>query len=147
MKLSEHFELSELTRTSTGLPNNPTQGEVLKLTDLCVSILEVIRAKWGPVKIDSGFRCLAVNEAVGGVADSQHVFGEAADIVPVDVTIVGVDEVYEWIVKKSGLRFGQCINERRGSSHWIHVSLPRMNGKKNQEALVFDGHTYKPYAG
>lgn len=144
MQLSEHFSLEELTRTSTGLPNTPAQAETGKLTDLCASILEPIRARWGAIKVDSGFRCPVVNKAVGGVADSQHVLGEAADIVPVDAAI---DEVYEWIVRESGLEFGQCINEHRGGYHWIHISLPRTNGKKNREALVFDGHSYRPYAG
>ncbi len=143
MKLSEHFSLEEMTRTSTGLPNAPSQGQIDRLKDLCASVLEPLRAEWGPVRIDSGFRSPDVNERVGGVPSSQHCLGEAADIVPLDADL---DVVYDWIVRASSLRFGQCIKEEKGASRWIHVSLPG-SGRANQEALVFDGRVYRPYAG
>ncbi len=144
MRLSDHFSLDEMTRTATGLPNDPPDVAVARLRDLCASILEPVRAEWGPVRVDSGFRCPEVNRAVGGVAGSQHVSGEAADI---DVPGADLDGVYHWIVRHSGIAFGQCINERRGSSHWVHISLPRTDGKPNREALVYDGHGYSAYAG
>lgn len=143
MNLSEHFSLEEMTRTSTGLPNVPSEGDIARLKGLCASVLEPIRAEWGPIRIDSGFRCHDVNEKVGGVPSSQHCPGEAADIYPLEADL---DIVYDWIVKASPLRFGQCIKEDKGRSRWIHVSLPRANAE-NQEALVFDGHGYRPYAG
>lgn len=144
MQLSPHFELDELTHTSTGIPNFPSEIEKAKLTDLCNSILEVIRAKWGPIRIDSGFRCPEVNAKVGGVATSQHVYGEAADIVPMTADI---DKVFAWIVNESGLNYGQAIREHRPSSgaDWIHISLP--DNKHHCQALIsHDGRTYEPYA-
>ena len=142
--LSDHFTLEEMTATSTGLSNEPTDAEVMSLTYLCTSILEPIRAKWGAIKVDCGYRSPAVNAKVGGKANSQHLLGEAADIVPFNIDM---NTVFEWIVYDSGLKFGQAIRERRGASNWIHISLPRV-GKPNQEALVsHDGKTYFKYEG
>jgi len=143
MKLTDHFTLEEMTRTSTGLANVPSDGEIEKLRELSSSILEAIRAEWGPIRIDSGFRSADVNEKAGGVPGSQHCLGEAADIVPIEADL---DIVYDWIVKASAVRFGQCVREDKGRSRWIHVSLPRAN-RENQEALVYDGHGYRHYAG
>ena len=142
MQLSEHFSLEEITRTSTGLPNEAPPRATDRLAELCASILEPVRAKWGPIRIDSGYRRREVNEKVGGAPGSQHCLGEAADIVPLEA---GMDEVFDWIVRGSGLCFGQCIREDKGS-RWIHVSLPR-TGRPNNEALVYDGRGYRPYAG
>ncbi len=143
MRLSDHFTLEEMTRTGTGLPNVPSEAEVEALKGLCSSVLEPIRAEWGPIRIGSGYRSPDVNARAGGVPGSQHCLGEAADIVPIEA---GLDMVFDWIVKAGAIRFGQCIREEKGGSRWIHVSLPRA-GRENQEALVYDGHHYRPYAG
>ena len=153
LKLSKDFTLHELTHTSTGLVNKPDSDEVFKLTELALHILQPIRDRWGALKITSGFRSYAVNSAAGGVPTSQHCFGEAADFVPLEpipgfkmehVIDAMIDEIFVWIVRESGLKFGQCINEHRGASHWIHVSLPR-DGKENQEALDYDGKKYTKF--
>jgi len=48
---------------------------------LLVARLEVARARIGrPIPIASGYRCPVHNIAVGGAADSQHMYGSAADI-------------------------------------------------------------------
>ena len=134
--------LKELCRTSTGLPNEPGMIERANLKTLAMSLLQPIRDRAGELQISSGFRCEAVNKAVGGTANSQHVDGAAADIVPVEADI---DEVMEWIVKESGLQFGQCIIENVKGRRWIHISLPRFS-RPNQVAMRYDGKEYKAYA-
>lgn len=143
MRLSRDFTLEELTRTSTGLPNHPAQEEVAMLAGLAASLLQPIRDRWGRIEIRSGYRCYAVNSAVGGVPTSRHCFGEAADFIALDASL---DEVYRWIVSESNLNFGQCINENKAGHRWIHVSLPREGGR-NMEALVYDGKSYTKFAG
>ena len=143
MRLSRDFTLEELTRTSTGLSNHPVQEEVDMLAGLAASLLQPIRDRWGRIEISSGFRCYAVNSAVGGVNTSQHCSGEAADFVPLDADI---DDVFRWIVNESNLNFGQCINENRAWHRWIHISLPREGGR-NMEALVYDGKSYTRFSG
>lgn len=138
MNVSPHFSWDELTRTGqTALQaTNRAEAEQYRasLTRLAVELLEPIRAKFGPVKINSAFRGPSVNAAVGGSKTSQHMRGEAADIV---APAVSVEELHRWICAESGLAFGQCILEKSAPSRpftWVHVSL----GTK-REALVYDG--------
>lgn len=139
MELSRNFSLEELTVTKTGLPNNPGPDEIAKLQHLAKDILQPIRDQFGTITISSGFRTPEVNFAAGSKAPySQHLKGEAADIIPGQAKLT---EVFDWIVKVSGLQFGQCILEK---GTWIHISLPR-DGKPNKQALLYDGETYKAY--
>lgn len=142
MRLSRNFTLEELIHTNSGLPNNPTADEAAKIADLATSLLQPIRDHWGGLYVTSGFRSAAVNKKVGGSKASQHKDGEAADFKPLEADI---DKVFEWIIRKSGLHFGQCILEKVGAKQWIHISLPR-KGKGNYMALKYDGKAYSPYA-
>jgi hypothetical protein len=148
VNLSPHFTLAELTRTSSGQPNVPNAAETKALVALCSSLLEPIRAKFGPVSIHSGYRSKAVNEAIGGSKTSQHMRGEAADFHCPGATL---EDVMRWIVTESGLKYGQVILEGHtaGEPTWIHLSLgaPWRLGSQCQQALTFDGkgyHAYKP---
>lgn len=129
-----------MTVTKTGLPNIPGPEAIEKLQWLAKDILQPIRDKFGAIKVTSGFRTPAVNFAAGSKSPySQHIKGEAADIVPQAAQLT---KVFDWIVKESGLFFGQCIIEK---GTWIHISLPRQ-GKPNQQALVYDGKEYRAYS-
>lgn len=150
MNLSAHFTFDELTRTSqTALQaknREEAQAFIKPLTELA-ELLEVVRAHFGkPLKINSGFRGLAVNTGTPGSSKtSQHMKGEAADI-----AMPGVDdaELHRWIVKDSGLKFGQCILERPPGKSWVHVSICGTRDPKScQQALTFDGKSYNPYKG
>ena len=84
-KLSEHFTLKEMTRSVTAarhhIDNTPDANAKENLRYLCNHVLEPLREEYGaPTIINSGFRCVAVNQLVGGVKNSQHLKGEAADI-------------------------------------------------------------------
>ncbi len=138
MILSDHFTLAEMTATDTGIENIPGPEETENLKRLCTELLEPLRARIGPLRITSGYRCPEVNEAVGGSTSSQHMKGEAADFRPLRYEMT---PAFSFLVKDSGLKFGQAIFE----PGWIHLSLPR-TGKSNQIALVYDGKTYGPYA-
>ena len=85
LMLSEHFSVDEFTFSATakamGIVNSPGSSELANLRFLCRELLEPARAVIGePIHITSGYRCLALNQAVGGVAQSYHVRGLAADI-------------------------------------------------------------------
>ena len=141
--LSPNFTLAELTRTDTGLPNEPHADSRFALLMLATYILQPIRDEVGPLKITSGYRGLHVNRHVGGNRNSQHLMGQAADFQPLDRDI---DLVYDWIVTASNIKFGQMILETRGDDWWIHASLPRFD-RQNQEALTYENGVYKPYRG
>ena len=143
MQLSKNFTLEELTHTDKDIlrvANIPSDKQVLKLKELCETLLQPIRDKFGRIYITSGFRSKAVNRAVGGKYYSQHTKGEATDIVPLNAKI---DRVMAWVVNESGLQFGQCIIEKVGDKQWIHISLPRIG--INQIALTYNGKEYKVY--
>lgn len=143
MKLTRSFSLEELTNTSTGLPNNPDAEAEAEISKLAATILQIIRDYWGGIWVPSGYRSQAVNKAVGGSPTSQHLKGQAADIVPLEANI---DMVFRWIVRESCLHYGQAILEKVGGKEWIHVSLPRKD-KPNHVALTYNGKEYAPYGG
>lgn len=71
-QLTEHFNLIEF--------QCPCCHRVL-LNPLLVSKLQSLRLKWcKPIIINSGFRCALHNVKVGGVLNSKHKLGQAADI-------------------------------------------------------------------
>ena len=139
MKLSKNFSLEEMCRSNTasvrGLPNVPNAEQVKNLQQLCENVLQPLRDHLGkPVAINSGFRSQAVNMAVGGANNSQHMKGEAADIKCKDYPYA--KEIYTWIM--DNLEFDQVILERKGKAVWVHVSF-RTNGKNRQQALQIKG--------
>lgn len=85
MKISKNFSLEEFTHSDTAqrlkIDNAPGSEQIINLCALVHHVLQPLRDHYGqPVKISSGFRCPALNKAVGGVSRSQHMRGQAADI-------------------------------------------------------------------
>ncbi|MHA7114745.1 D-Ala-D-Ala carboxypeptidase family metallohydrolase [Pseudomonas promysalinigenes] len=120
MFITPHFTLREMTVSQTaargGLDNTPTPEAMSNLRLLCQA-LEQVRALFGrPVIISSGYRSPEVNGRVGGVRNSQHITGLAADF-----TIFDVDnrEVVRR-VSESGVAFDQLILE---FDSWVHLSV------------------------
>lgn len=84
MRIAPDFTLEEFTTSRTakrlGIDNEPSEREIDNLRRLCRDFLQPIRDLYDkPVIITSGYRSEALNRAVGGVSDSYHVTGEAAD--------------------------------------------------------------------
>lgn len=139
--LTEHFSFNELTacpRHPELQDKNRLEAAAFedKLREVC-GLLEPLRAQFGPITVTSGYRCPALNTAVGGVPDSQHAKAEAADIVPQRADL---DEVFTW-ARENLPQFGQLIRE----PGWIHISLgqPYRPADKCREVLIFDGKTYR----
>lgn len=125
MYLSKNFTLEELTSSATarlkGIANTPGNKEKDNLKRLCLEILQPIRNVYGaPIIITSGFRSVALNKAVRGSASSQHLKGEAADLISTDNKRLW-DTICALIVSGK-IRVGQLIDEKNLS--WIHISLP-----------------------
>ncbi len=120
--MAKYFTQKELTESmvarAKGIDNTPPPGVVVKLTALMNNVLDPVRELWGaPLKVNSGFRCPVLNKAVGGVATSQHVMGEAADITT--GSAAGNKKLFDMIVA-SGIEFDQLIDERGYT--WLHIS-------------------------
>ena len=126
MQLSTNFRLSEFTRSDTakrlGIENECSSVEqVLNLAYLCHMVLQPLRDRFGPIRITSGYRCPELNRAVGGVKNSQHMRGEAADI-----HLPSVEKGLEYLAFLKTLpAVDELIWERKGNVCWIHVSARR----------------------
>ena len=128
MKLTQHFTLEELTHSdyadAHGIKNYPGQQAQQNLMMLCVLILEPLRMAIGqPVRINSGYRCIAVNNGVGGVSTSHHLLGLAADIHFDNETQLNA------MIKAlhNNKHLDLALIERSKSSRWLHVQLPLTN--------------------
>ena len=84
VRLSPHFKLGEFLDLGKYPKNIPPMQDVVNLTYGCHFLLEPDRKEVGPIIINSGFRKEEVNRKVGGVKNSQHLLGQAADIRPKD---------------------------------------------------------------
>ncbi|UYN92998.1 MAG: hypothetical protein KIT25_13000 [Enhydrobacter sp.] len=124
MQLSPHFSLIEFTHSSKaismGVKNTPTAAHMVNLRNLAER-MEAVRALFNrPIEITSGYRNPVVNEAVGGVPDSDHALGHAADF-HVD-KIADLDAAK--VIRDSTLKYDQLIYEK---NRCVHISFhPRM---------------------
>ena len=84
IQLSPHFRLSEFLNLGKYPDNIPTMQAMVNMTYGCLTLLEPARQLVGPIIINSGYRSEEVNSRVGGVRNSQHLTGQAADIRPRD---------------------------------------------------------------
>ena len=141
MRLSKNFTYEEFIRSSTaermGIDNRPKTKEEEKkvienLRNLCLEVLQPLRDYVGaPVHINSGYRCPELNEAVGGVKNSQHCRGEACDI-----RIASPKQGREWAAWiEDNCRFDQMLLERnKNGGVWLHVSCKR-DEKANRQVF------------
>lgn len=84
--MGRFFTIDDLIKSETaiveGIDNNPKELAIItNLNNLIDNCLDVIRLKWGkPIRVNCGYRCEILNKAVGGVSNSEHLYGMAADI-------------------------------------------------------------------
>lgn len=144
MKLSNNFWLSEFTKSQTAtrleINNEPEEWQVINLKNLCTHILQPLRDEYGKsIRINSGYRSVPLNTAIGGSATSQHCKGMAADIDTVH------DNTFLFHYIKNKLDFDQLIWEFGDDNcpAWVHVSLdlPSKNRKQVLQAYKEDGKT------
>lgn len=128
MNLTAHFTLAELTWTNTGLPNDADADETCRLRALCSAGLQPFREKVGRLQVTSGFRSLAVNNRLRELGKSasltsQHLLGEAADVVPLDMPLMSAWGTLVQMVR-AGLPIDQAIiyTGRPTGGGWIHLS-------------------------
>ena len=142
MKLSQHFELGELTKTSvkTKDGNIPSHVAIENLKRLCVW-LEHLRAQYNllygdgshPIVINSGYRSEEVNRKVGGSPASNHLTGCA-----VDIKVYGIEEALRYAVillnyaDLADEKFDELLIERSPKgTYWVHFAVrPSGNRRK-----------------
>jgi len=125
---SPHFTFEELTKTATGIENVPTSADKAWLEALAVEVLEPLRRKFGPIIVNSGYRSQAVNTRIGGSPTSQHMVGQAADIVSPSYTPYEIATfLYE-----SDLPVRQVILYPPSRGNFLHVAIDPQRPAKRQ---------------
>lgn len=114
------------TAKARGINNEPGPVEKAHLTDLILDVLDPVREKLGlGIQVNSGYRCPALNKAVGGVATSQHLKGQAADI-----TSSNNRKLFQ-LIQENG-KFDQVIFYTK--KNFVHVSYVK-NGRNRRQVL------------
>ena len=132
----QHFTIQELSASATAerlaLDNTPPHAARTMLTILVEQLLDPIRRRYGaPIIVTSGYRCPALNTAVGGVANSHHIVGCAADIIgglPPPPPTGGGDllpnryllDIIVQMQREGAIQFTQLIAEK--GYRWLHIS-------------------------
>ncbi len=134
MNLTQNFTINELTysvtATANKIDNRPSVYVIDNLKALCENVLQPLRDYLGcPVKVTSGFRCAVLNKKIGGTKNSQHLYGQAADLI---VPQKNLKDVYNYI--KYNLPYDQLLFEYTKSDKWIHVSY-RTDGHNRKQAI------------
>ena len=120
----KYFTLHELTRSATAsrlkIDNTPSQEVVQNLELLVKNVLDPLREAYGkPIIVSSGYRCPKLNKAVGGVKNSQHMLGQAADIKTTSDSPADNRKLFD-LARELKLPFDQLIDEF--GYDWIHIS-------------------------
>lgn len=134
--LSKNFTYSEFEQSETadklGIDNKINKDLVRNnVKELVYHILQPLRDKLDkPIHINSGYRCLKLNKAVGGAPTSQHVFGQAADI--------RVDGVEPFEVARMIVDMGLPYDQLGLYDTFVHVSV-----SSRQRNQIFYNKSYK----
>lgn len=135
MNQPKYFTLKEMINSNTakskGIDNTPTWSVVLNLLELVQNVLDPIREAYKkPITVNSGYRCIELNRAVGSKDNSQHILGLAADIT------VGSREANKQLfefIQSNIKEWDQLINEN--NYQWIHISYNKNNNRKQVISL------------
>lgn len=151
--LTANFSLEELTRTDRPAFQEEnrilTDVQIQTLTDLA-GLMEIVRGDLGavPIAVHSGYRCQALNQAVGSSMRSQHLMAQACDFVPQGIDLADAFRTLWKNVSTGQLAVGQLIYETAergyGPTSWIHVSLgsPWRDQHRCQQVLRMEHGTY-----
>jgi len=139
--ISKHISLKEgvfsQTATRRDLDNTPNEEQLDNMKLIGEKVFEPLR-EWvgGPIKINSFFRGLPLNTAIGGAKSSQHMKGQAMDI---DDTFGNATnaEMYKWV--KENLDFDQMIWEFGDDKNpnWVHISYVSPEKNRNRCLLAY----------
>lgn len=136
----KYFQLEEFLDSSVArqksISNLPSWDIIEHLRELGF-FLDDLREAWGSgINVSSGYRNEALNKAVGGVQNSVHQIGYAADIVPANGKFKEFAEFVEnWAKDKA---YDQIIVEKSKKTKWIHIGLYNNNHKQRRMCFLMD---------
>lgn len=136
---SEFFTLAELIKSETAdrhkIDNTPTKAIIDNLQYGIDMVLDPLRRLYGkPIKINSGFRCQQLNKLVGGVPNSWHQYGNAADI-----HINNVEEaevIFKWLKMLPSV--DTALFEHSKTAQWLHVQWDKTRTPRHHYNFNFN---------
>lgn len=142
-----YFTITELCYSDTakkkGIDNSPTTEVRANLVTLINTILDPLREAWrSPIRVTSGYRCGQLNRAVGGSTTSAHLYGCAADIVPINGRIAEFKQFCLDYFETRRHQFDQVILENDGKSEWVHIGLKTKDGRKRGQLMEYKNNRY-----
>lgn len=124
----KYFKLSELLVTDTGLINTPSWEVIINLSALCEHVLDPLRIAFKrPIHINSGFRTLEINKAIGGAKNSDHLCIGTTAAVDITSGSSQLNKILFDLILKSDIKYKQLIDEKQFT--WIHISHDINNNK------------------
>ena len=140
--LTPHFTLEELTASATaarlGIANTPDDAAQINLLRLALVLEEAREVVDCGMHVSSGYRCPAVNSAVGGAATSAHLEGRAADFTPGEGTLEAAFDA----LARSTVPFDQLIIEHtKSGSAWIHLGIATATAQPRRQVLAASGES------
>lgn len=137
MRISQHISYNEATISQTatrnGMDNTPSTIVLDRMKIVAESCFEPLRKWYGkPIRINSFYRSVELNKAIGGSSNSQHCMGEAIDI------SAGEDNkiLFWWL--KNNIEFDQLLWEFGDDNNpaWVHISFTRQRPNRQQVLKV-----------
>ena len=144
MNLSKHFTLREFTKSQTaerkGIINEPNEDQIEFMEQLCENVLEKIRSAFAkPININSGYRSVALCEAIGSKSTSQHCKGQAADIeiygLSNQILAKHIEAFYDF-----DQLILECWDDSDPNSGWVHISYVS-NAENRKDVLTYSKET------
>ena len=141
------FTISESIASDTarvkGIDNSPTTEVRANLVALIETLLDPLREAWkSPIRVTSGYRCGVLNRAVGGSSTSAHLYGCAADIVPINGKIAEFKAFCRGYFGSRRHLYDQVILEDNGKSEWVHIGLKTKDGRKRGQLMEYKNNRY-----
>lgn len=134
----EHELYQSYTANINNVDNTPNKEEMERLLYLRDKYLNPIRERYGgPIIISSGFRNEKLNTLVGGERTSNHLFGEAVDLVPTDGNKEKLFKVIKEYLEETKLPFDELLFERNSKGKvWVHFAVRQRKGTPNRSKIL-----------
>lgn len=126
------------TAQRKGIDNSVPKNFQPRVEELVNTILDPLREAWGSdITVSSGYRCEALNKAVGGSNTSAHSQAYAADLVPVGRSINEFALfVMHWL-HDNNIKFDQFIDEHKPGSAWVHIAVRNGGGQQRKQYMLY----------
>lgn len=149
-KISDHITYKEGTHSNTAtrrkMKNEPDDMQLKRMKLLAEKVFEPLRNEFDePIRVNSFFRSVKLNKAIGGSRTSQHCKGEAIDM---DATNgITNKQLFDYI--KDNLEFDQLIWEFGTDLEpdWVHVSYKEKGNRRKILRAYNDHPTYRNWKG